>query len=122
MQGFCIMNSTETQFWIIIDRLVAACAVVIDRPTGSAHPRFPDMIYPLDYGYLEGTLASDGGGIDVWLGSSGARDVTGMIVTVALDSRESENKILLGCTQAEADTIVQFLSEETFGCYVVWRP
>lgn len=122
MQGFCIMNSTETQFWIIIDRLVAACAVVIDRPTGSAHPRFPDMIYPLDYGYLEGTLASDGGGIDVWLGSSGARDVTGMIVTVALDSRESENKILLGCTQAEANMIVQFLSEETFGCYVIWRP
>jgi inorganic pyrophosphatase len=27
------------------------------------------MIYPLDYGYLEITTSSDGGGIDVWFGS-----------------------------------------------------
>jgi inorganic pyrophosphatase len=116
------VNPADAQFWTIIDRLVAVCAVVIDRPTGSAHPRFPDMIYPLDYGYLEGTLASDGGGIDVWLGSSGARDVTGVIVTVSLSSRESENKILLGCSEAEASTIVQFMSDDMIGFHLFWRP
>ena len=34
--------------------------VVIDRPMGSAHPNFPDLIYPLNYGYVPGTLALDG--------------------------------------------------------------
>jgi len=60
-------------FWHELDELAAACPVVIDRPKGSRHPRYPDMIYPYDYGYLEGTQAADGGGIDCWIGSLHAR-------------------------------------------------
>lgn len=41
--------------------------LVIDRPKGSTHPNHSDLIYPLDYGYLEGTAAGDGHDIDVWL-------------------------------------------------------
>ena len=33
------------------------------------HPHYSDVIYPFDYGYLENTTTSDGGGIDVWVGS-----------------------------------------------------
>ena len=32
----------------------------IDRPLGSRHPRFPDVIYPINYGYIEGIIAGDG--------------------------------------------------------------
>lgn len=32
----------------------------IDRPLGSRHPRHPDMIYPINYGYVEGVIAGDG--------------------------------------------------------------
>ncbi|MDO5122717.1 MAG: inorganic pyrophosphatase [Erysipelotrichaceae bacterium] len=32
----------------------------IDRPLGSPHPRFPDMIYPINYGYVNGMTAGDG--------------------------------------------------------------
>ena len=117
-----MINPEDAQFWTVIDRLVAACEVVIDRPASSPHPRYPDMIYPLDYGYLEDTLAADGGGIDVWIGSSGLHQVTGVIVTVDLMKRDCENKILLGCTEAEANTIIQFMSDDMFGCYVIWRP
>lgn len=56
-------------FWAALDELVATSTVRIDRPKGTAHPRYPSFIYPLDYGYLEGTQAADGGGIDVWVGS-----------------------------------------------------
>lgn len=41
--------------------------IVIDRPLGSAHPRYPELIYPLNYGYIPKTLSGDGEEIDVYL-------------------------------------------------------
>lgn len=34
--------------------------VTIDRPMGSAHPEHPTMIYPINYGYIEGITGGDG--------------------------------------------------------------
>jgi len=59
----------DIAFWQEIAQLAKTNSIIIDRPKGSAHPRYPKVIYPLDYGYLENTTAADGGGIDVWLGS-----------------------------------------------------
>lgn len=39
----------------------------IDRPLGSRHPRHPEMIYPLNYGYVEGVIAGDGAEQDVYV-------------------------------------------------------
>ena len=39
----------------------------IDRPLGSAHPRYPDMIYPVNYGEVPGVMAPDGEGQDVYV-------------------------------------------------------
>ena len=39
----------------------------IERPLGSRHPRFPDMVYPINYGYIEGTIAGDGQEQDVYV-------------------------------------------------------
>jgi inorganic pyrophosphatase len=97
---------SESLFWQRLDLLVEQCAVVIDRPAGSAHPRYPDFIYPFDYGYLAGTLAMDQGGIDVWRGSQDGRKVTGVICTVDLTKKDTEIKILLGCSGAEAREIL----------------
>ncbi|MFA7243760.1 MAG: inorganic diphosphatase [Patescibacteria group bacterium] len=41
--------------------------VTIDRPLGSAHPKYPDHIYPINYGYIEGIKAGDGDDIDVFV-------------------------------------------------------
>lgn len=97
------MDAEDGRFWEHTDRLVASSKVVIDRPRGTAHPRYPDAIYPLDYGYLEDTRASDGGGVDVWRGSLLTARVTGAIVTVDLLKRDCEIKLLLGCTVQEAE-------------------
>ncbi len=91
-----------SKFWTRLDALVAASEIVIDRPRGSAHPRYPDFIYPLDYGHLAGTRGGDGDGIDLWRGSLPDGAVTGAIVTVDLHKRDAEIKILIGCTPAEA--------------------
>ncbi len=41
--------------------------VMIDRPLGSAHRRYPDTRYPVNYGYVPGTMAPDGEPIDAYV-------------------------------------------------------
>ena len=66
-------------FWDEMASLIVSRPIVIDQPQGSVHPRNPDLIYPLNYGYLEGTLAADGDGIDVWIGSQGKNALSGIL-------------------------------------------
>jgi len=92
-------------FWSAL-RSLAAGKITVDRPRGSRHPRFPHVVYPLDYGYVEDTSSMDGGGIDVWRGSG--EGLTGIVVTVDLMKRDSEIKILIGCTPEEVMTVLEF--------------
>lgn len=39
----------------------------IDRPLGTAHPRFPKMIYPINYGYVNDIKGGDGAEQDVYI-------------------------------------------------------
>ncbi len=41
--------------------------VTMDRPLGSRHPKHPDMIYPVNYGYVEGVMAPDGDWQDAYV-------------------------------------------------------
>lgn len=102
MTGF---RPADDAFWATLDQLMASSRLVIDRPKGTAHPRYPDMIYPLDYGYLADTTAMDGGGIDVWAGSDPARGLDAVMVTVDLVKRDSEIKLLIGCTEEEKQLV-----------------
>jgi len=101
------------EFWQFLERLIAEKKIVIDRPRGSAHPRYSDMIYPLDYGFLEGTRTGDGAGIDVWRGVSGEQRVSGLLCTVDLKKGDAEIKILVGCTGQETQAILQFLNSDS---------
>ena len=109
-------------FWTWIDQLIAASRVVIDRPKGSEHPRIPGSIYPLDYGYLDGTTSSDGEGIDVWVGSQSGLGLVGVICTVDLPKREIEAKLLIDCSDAEIETVQSFFTAMQMGHAVVIRP
>ena len=91
-----------------IDTLVNESRIVIDRPKGTRHPRFHSLIYPLDYGYLENTTSMDGGGIDIWQGSAVPATVEAIICTVDLRKRDSEMKLLIGCTTDEMRLVYEF--------------
>jgi inorganic pyrophosphatase len=106
---------SDTSFWHSISQLLNTTKVYIDRRKGSSHPRYPEMTYPLDYGYLENTFSADGGGIDVWLGSSNSteRDVsakilTGILCTFDTLKRDAEIKLLIGCTKEDLQVIRNF--------------
>lgn len=96
-----------TNYWQALDHLIATCNLVIDRPKGTAHPKFPSLIYPLDYGYLDGTSAMDGGGIDVWVGSLPDKKLNAIVCTVDLNKNDSEVKLLLGCTDDDIKLILE---------------
>ena len=101
--------STENpDFWAALDALVHSGKIVIDRPKGSAHPKFPSLTYELDYGYIENTASMDGEGIDIWRGSLTTGSVDAIVCTVDLFKRDSEIKLLVGCTEEEMDIIYQF--------------
>jgi inorganic pyrophosphatase len=104
---------TTDGFWLKLDRLVAEHERVIDRPAGSRHPRYPEIVYPLDYGYLAGTQAADGGGIDIWVGSLPEQAVTAVVCTVDMLKRDTEVKILLGCTAQDMETILGFHNDDS---------
>lgn len=94
------MDGYNEDFWKALDELVSNSEIVIDRPRGSAHPRFPNFIYKVDYGYLKDTTSMDGAGIDVWVGS-GDKKIDAIMCIVDLMKRDSEIKILVGCTEEE---------------------
>jgi inorganic pyrophosphatase len=100
----------DQNFWNYLERLIAACPLVIDRPKGSRHPRYPDVIYPLDYGYLAGSTTIDGGGLDVWVGTRPERTLAALALTVDLYKRDAEIKLLLGCTGAGTEAILDFFN------------
>jgi inorganic pyrophosphatase len=101
----------DTSFWQSMAELIVTHNIIIDRPRETAHPRYKEMIYPLDYGYLENTTASDGGGIDVWLGSLGVKTLTGILCTFDTLKRDAEIKLLIGCNQEDIRIIRDFHSD-----------
>lgn len=96
------------EFWDTLNKLVQTSEIIIDRPKSSRHPRYPEIIYPLDYGYLKDTRSADGEGIDCWIGMSHQHTVTAVIVTVDERKRDSEIKLLLGCNEREEAIISRF--------------
>ena len=99
------MKDYDKEFWKMLDVLFDKYDIEIDRPKGSVHPKYSDYIYPLDYGFLKGTVSADGAGIDVWVGSSDIRKVSGIISSVDLVKGDSEIKLLYACTDEEIEII-----------------
>lgn len=107
------MNTFNNDFWRALDSLVDNSEIVIDRPKGTAHLKYPDFIYKVDYGYLKNTSSMDGAGIDVWIGS-GEKKIDAIMCIVDLMKRDSEIKILIGCTEEEKQIVYQTHNETEY--------
>jgi inorganic pyrophosphatase len=108
-------------FWSTLEELSKRHQLVIDRPRGTSHPRYPNLVYPLDYGYLEGTSSQDGGGVDVWRGSQLQIGISAVAVTIDCWKKDTEIKILCGCTEAEQERVLRLHSEVSMRCLLVTR-
>ena len=70
--------------------------VIVDRPMGSKHPD-NGMIYPINYGYVPGTIAGDGEEIDAYiLGvDQPLARVQGSVVALIIRENDVENKLVV---------------------------
>lgn len=41
--------------------------VTVDRKMGTRHPHFPELVYPVNYGYIRGISAPDGEDQDAYI-------------------------------------------------------
>lgn len=107
-----MMKQFDNEFWNALDELVRNSEIVIDRPKGTLHPKYPNLVYKVDYGYLKNTTSMDGNGIDVWVGTDIAKKIDAIMCIVDLMKKDSEIKILIGCTEEEK-TIVYNTHNDT---------
>lgn len=56
----------------------------------------------------------DGGGIDLWKGIKENPVIDVIICTVDLRKRDSEIKLLLGCTEGEKEIIYRFHNQDQY--------
>jgi inorganic pyrophosphatase len=109
----------DHEYWEYLNQLVTNCRIVMDRPKGSIHPNFDDLVYPLDYGYLEGSTTVDGGGQDVWIGSDPHSLVKEFFCTVDLNKKNVEIKLLIGCSPDEINPILDFLNQRSMRAFLI---
>lgn len=117
-----VREFAKSSIWEHCDRLVSQCAVVVDRPSGVAHPIISDYVYPLDYGYLEGTRAGDGSGIDIWIGKGSAGHTTALLCCLDPVKRDAEIKIAWNCEEADLEAIRGFYDPQPQAVLIIPRP
>ncbi len=99
-----------SDFWNMLEKLIQENGITIDRPKNSVHPRFPDFVYLLDYGYINGTSSQDGSGIDVFRGNDPEVGIVGIICTVDSLKKDSEIKVLYNCSEKNIRTALKMMN------------
>jgi inorganic pyrophosphatase len=104
-----MVNSGDA-FFKAFEQLICEHGFTIDRPKGTAHPRFPDLVYPINYGYINNTQSQDGEGIDVFLGDNDGAGVVGILCSIDTVKKDSEVKVLYNCTEKNIQTALKMMN------------
>ena len=77
--------------------------VTVDRPLGSYHPDYPDLYYPVNYGYIKGTVTGDGEEIDAYvLGiDTPVSEFRGRVVAIIHRKNDTEDKLVVAPDNAK---------------------
>ena len=67
---------------------------VVDRPLGNYHPEHKDMYYPINYGYIEGIIASDGEEQDAYIVGvdTPVQEFVGRVIAIIHRNNDIEEK------------------------------
>ena len=120
---FCALETEEKDYSDIIGRTVTG---TIDRPLGSTHPKHADMIYPINYGYVDGIFAGDGAEQDVYVFGTDKpiQKFTGKVIAVyhRFDDVEDKWIVSLDGRDIPDDRILGDISfQEQFFCGKLFR-
>lgn len=89
--------------------------VVIDRPIGSVHPKYEDMIYPLNYGFIPNVFGGDGEEMDVYLMGLNVpvKEYKAKVIAIVHRHNDVEDKLVaapegMSFTKMEIEDAVRF--------------
>lgn len=105
--------------------LGSVVTVTIDRKLGSYHPKFKDLFYPINYGYIEGIIAGDGEEQDAYvLGIDKPVDLfIGKVIAVIHRNDDIEEKYVVvpkGTTLTKEEIMKQvYFQEQYFDSYII---
>lgn len=108
-------------FWQKVDALVLSSPLVIDRPKGTHHQKYFNLVYPVDYGYLEDSINTESTPIEVYRGTQDTGKVDALVITVDILKKDCIAKLLWGCTDQETLDILEFLNQTEFQKAVLVR-
>lgn len=71
--------------------------VFVDRPLGSVHPKHANIVYPINYGYIEGLLGGDGEEQDAYILGADApvERYIGRVIAVIKRKNDNEDKLVV---------------------------
>lgn len=101
-------------FWQKMDTLLLSSTCKIDHEKGTSHPVYANLIYPVDYGYLQDTIGTDTQPIHVFRGKKAAMNVGAIVVSADILKKDCEVKLLVGCDEEEMLAILEFLNQTQF--------
>lgn len=70
--------------------------ITVDRPAGSVHPKHPDLVYPINYGFIDGIFAEDGEEVDVYVIDSKKplKKLRAKVIAIIHRHDDDENKLI----------------------------
>jgi len=95
--------------WETWDGIIRLKGITVDRPSLSAHPSYPDIIYPIDYGYVNETMTVDGEEQDIFVGSANT-GLVGAIFTIDHRKGDKECKMIFNCSPIEIYLVNGFVN------------
>lgn len=99
--------------------------VTVDRPKGSVHPVYKSLVYPLNYGFVQGIMAPDGEWQDVYIMGVEVpvRQFTGRVIAVIKRLDDVEEKWAAapqGVTFSKEEIQKQtYFQEQYFRCEII---
>jgi len=101
-------------YWDILDEFIKSNNLVLDRKKGETHPKYKNMTYPVDYGFIANTKSMDEAGIDIFVGRENKKKINGIICIADRIKNDSEIKIIYGCNENEIEVILDFLNNSDY--------
>lgn len=88
--------------------------VIIDRPLGTKHPSH-DFFYPINYGYIPGTVSGDGEEIDAYIIGEfePLEKYVGIVVAIIKRENDNEDKLVISkeinkYNKSQIEALVEF--------------
>jgi len=85
--------------------LGAPVHVEVDRPMGTVHPEHTDILYTLNYGFVQATVSGDGMPVDAYLVGidTPVQQADGVVIALVVRNDDVEDKLVVATGERAPD-------------------